>query len=252
MTRSPGLRSVTPAPISTTSPAISKPGVKGKGGFSWYFPSIISVSPKLIPAAWTATRTAPSRSAGAGVSSTTRLSGGPKALHKTARIVPLLAEQRRGGPHRPDDAPGDVLDDRPQLALEPRPLVLVEDAEPLENAAHRDLGGAPGAIVDLERDAVAKTGEGAAEDALGAGLDAEPRARDLHQHRRKAAGAVDHDRALRHGVEQAPRRRRAVGTEPFRIGHPRHAARHRAERNADDRDAAAVGAARRAAEIDAA
>src|SRR5258707_5798609 len=129
------------------------------------------MSPKLTPAAWTATRAVPGRKGGAAIVSTTRLSGSPNALHSTARICASL-QQRRRRPHPADDAAGDILDRRAQQPVEFFPLGIGEDAEALEDAAHRDLGGAAGAVLDLQRDTITEPGEGAAEDALCARLDA--------------------------------------------------------------------------------
>src|SRR5262249_34193793 len=87
-TRSPAFRLVTPGPTSLTTPAASMPGVKGKAGFSWYCPETSSRSAKLIPAACTAMRTAPSRIGGDEASPTTSFSGPPHSLHKAARMKP--------------------------------------------------------------------------------------------------------------------------------------------------------------------
>src|SRR5712671_3670658 len=62
------------------------PGVNGNAGFSWYCPEIKRRSAKLIPAACTAMRTAPSLMAGEGIFSTTSFSGPPHSLHSTARM----------------------------------------------------------------------------------------------------------------------------------------------------------------------
>ena len=44
MTRSPGARSVMPAPTARTMPPTSEPGAKGMGGWLWYLPATISTS----------------------------------------------------------------------------------------------------------------------------------------------------------------------------------------------------------------
>jgi len=76
----------TEAPTSTATPATSDPGEKGRGGFIWYMFWMINVSAKFTPAACTSILTPSLSTFGGATSSTTRDSGGPKALHKTAFI----------------------------------------------------------------------------------------------------------------------------------------------------------------------
>src|SRR5256714_6382757 len=89
MTLSPGLRPLTPAPISLTTPASSLPGENGSGGLNWYLFWMMSTSGKLTLAALTATTTSPGPGCGAATSSTTSDSGGPYCLQSTAFIVGL-------------------------------------------------------------------------------------------------------------------------------------------------------------------
>ena len=48
-TRSPTVRTRTPAPISRTTPAISRPGTKGGRGRTWYRPRSNRESAKVDP-----------------------------------------------------------------------------------------------------------------------------------------------------------------------------------------------------------
>ena len=43
-TRSPAVSPSTPSPTALTTPAISPPGEKGRGGLNWYLSSMISTS----------------------------------------------------------------------------------------------------------------------------------------------------------------------------------------------------------------
>ena len=83
-TSSPGAKSVTLAPTERTVPAISPPGENGKGGWLWYLPAIISTSGKFKAEALISINASWSPATGSGTFSSTRLSGGPKALHNTA------------------------------------------------------------------------------------------------------------------------------------------------------------------------
>src|SRR5438445_38417 len=86
MTRSPGRTLLTPAPTSFTTPASSLPGENGSGGLNWYLFWMMRKSGKLTLAAFTQTTTSPGPGLGAGSSSTTRDSGGPYCLQRTAFI----------------------------------------------------------------------------------------------------------------------------------------------------------------------
>src|SRR5438045_8834650 len=84
MTRSPARQPVTSAPTSLTTPASSLPGENGSGGLNWYLFWMISTSGKFTLAALTVITTSPGPGRGDGTSSTTRDSGGPNCLHRTA------------------------------------------------------------------------------------------------------------------------------------------------------------------------
>src|SRR5262252_293452 len=90
MTRSPALNRSTFGPTCETIPAASQPGEKGSGGFVWYLFSMIRTSGKLTLAALTDSTTSPGLAAGSATSSTTRDSGGPYCLQRTAFIGPIL------------------------------------------------------------------------------------------------------------------------------------------------------------------
>ena len=85
-TRSPALKRVTPLPVSSTTPVISVPGVKGKGGLRWYLPAITSEEAKETPAALTSMRNWSGLSAGSSTSSIFRSSGVPHFRHTMARM----------------------------------------------------------------------------------------------------------------------------------------------------------------------
>ncbi len=84
MTRSPTLKRATPSPSSFTTPAISAPGAKGKGGLNWYLFSMISTSGKLTPQALTWIAIWPGPGLGEGTSLRTSISGGPYSLQSMA------------------------------------------------------------------------------------------------------------------------------------------------------------------------
>ena len=69
-TLSPILRCFTSFETSIIVPEHSDPGINGKGGFIWYFPSTINISGKFKPAAETEMRICPARIFGDGTSST--------------------------------------------------------------------------------------------------------------------------------------------------------------------------------------
>ena len=76
----------TAAPISTTSPAASSPGVNGNSGFTWYLPAIISVSAKLTPEARTRMRAWCGCKCRASTSSSRSTSGAPHSRQRIAFI----------------------------------------------------------------------------------------------------------------------------------------------------------------------
>src|SRR2546422_10684545 len=84
ITRSPGLKLLTSDPTSFTTPASSLPGENGSGGLNWYLFWMMSTSGKLTLAALTLTTASPGPGRGEGRSSTTRVSGGPYCLQRTA------------------------------------------------------------------------------------------------------------------------------------------------------------------------
>src|SRR5947208_7458483 len=86
MTLSPGRTLLTPAPTSFTTPASSLPGENGSGGLNWYLFWMMSTSGKLTLAALTDTTASPGPARGEGSSSSTRVSGGPYCLQRTAFI----------------------------------------------------------------------------------------------------------------------------------------------------------------------
>src|SRR5262249_18298718 len=63
-----------------------------------YLPWTMSTSGKLTPAARTATSTRPGPGTGEGTSSTTRLLGGPQALHSTAFMYDAIITRRAALP----------------------------------------------------------------------------------------------------------------------------------------------------------
>ena len=90
------------APTSRTTPAISAPGMNGKGGFTWYLPCTIRMSKKLQPAAFTSTPSWPGPTTGSGSSRTPSSAGSIQRSTTTARMRFLrerrmLAWPRKGG-----------------------------------------------------------------------------------------------------------------------------------------------------------
>src|ERR1700728_1693174 len=74
-TRSPTLRSVTPAPTLSITPATSAAGENGNGGLIWYLPWIISRSKKFNAADLIAITASLGPATGSGTSASTRSSG---------------------------------------------------------------------------------------------------------------------------------------------------------------------------------
>ena len=74
-TRSPTLRSVTPAPTLSITPATSAAGENGNGGLIWYLPWIIRRSKKFSAADLIAITAWPASATGSGTSASTRSSG---------------------------------------------------------------------------------------------------------------------------------------------------------------------------------
>src|SRR5439155_17808569 len=78
----------------TTSPEISAPGTKGRGGLDWYWPATMSESKKLMPVALTLMRTSPSAGSPASTSSKCIESGPPSSCTTqafTGRRLPYSA-----------------------------------------------------------------------------------------------------------------------------------------------------------------
>src|SRR6266481_7160969 len=74
-TRSPTLRSVTPVPTLSITPATSAAGENGNGGLIWYLPWIIRMSKKFSAADLIAITASPGPATGSGTSASTRSSG---------------------------------------------------------------------------------------------------------------------------------------------------------------------------------
>src|ERR1700733_3361277 len=75
MTRSPGLRSLTPLPTLSITPATSAAGENGNGGLIWYLPWIIRRSKKFNLADLIAITASPGPAAGSASSVSTRSAG---------------------------------------------------------------------------------------------------------------------------------------------------------------------------------
>src|SRR6202158_5249245 len=74
-TRWPALRSVTPAPTLSITPATSAAGENGNGGLIWYLPLIIRGAKKFRAADLIAITASPGPATGSGTSVSTRSSG---------------------------------------------------------------------------------------------------------------------------------------------------------------------------------
>ena len=93
MTRSPTCTPLAPSPKASTTPASSPPGEKGRSGLNWYRSSMIRVSGKFTPTAFTVTSASPLPGTGSAISSTTSVSGPPAALDRTARMNSLPTDR---------------------------------------------------------------------------------------------------------------------------------------------------------------
>src|SRR5258706_539563 len=101
MTRSPGLKPVTPGPTLSTTPANSPPGENGNGGLVWYLPAMIRVSKKLSPTAATLATTSPAPAVGSGMSASTRSSGVPNPAAPRPAAPSPAATAATGGDAQP-------------------------------------------------------------------------------------------------------------------------------------------------------
>src|SRR5215475_7413501 len=78
------MNSLTPGPVSSTTPDKSEPSVSGGGGLTLLLPSRMSASHGPTPEAATLIRSSPSAGAGRATSSTTTTSGAPKRWIRAA------------------------------------------------------------------------------------------------------------------------------------------------------------------------
>src|SRR3954469_5153874 len=97
ITRSPGFKSVTPAPTLSTTPATSAAGENGNGGLIWYLPWIIKRSKKSSAADLIAITAWPGSATGSGTSASTRSSGPQYCEQRTAFMdTPDFRTQKEG------------------------------------------------------------------------------------------------------------------------------------------------------------
>src|SRR5882724_7936358 len=111
-TRSPGLRSVTPAPTLSITPATSAAGENGNGGLIWYLPWIIRRSKKFSAADLMAITAWPASATGSGTSVSTRSSGPQYCEQRTAFMDTPRCSKRIGNAlacFMPDLEPPDNL-----------------------------------------------------------------------------------------------------------------------------------------------
>src|SRR5438067_13271745 len=94
MTRSPALRSVTPTPTLSITPATSAAGENGNGGLLWYLPCTIRMSKKFNAADFTAITTWPGSAVGSGISLKFKSSGSHHCVQRLAFMIHL---ERRAG-----------------------------------------------------------------------------------------------------------------------------------------------------------
>src|SRR3954470_11773194 len=96
-TRSPILRSVTPAPTLSITPATSAAGENGNGGLIWYLPWIIRMSKKFSAADLIAITASPGPATGSGTSANTRSSGWQYCEQRMAFMdTPDFRKQKEG------------------------------------------------------------------------------------------------------------------------------------------------------------
>src|SRR5215475_1037609 len=87
------MNSLTPGPVSSTTPDKSEPSVSGGGGLTLLLPSRMSASHGPTPEAATMIRSSPAAGAGRGTSSTTTTSGAPKRWIRAAfMFVPPFSQ----------------------------------------------------------------------------------------------------------------------------------------------------------------
>src|ERR1700736_3313999 len=106
-TRSPTLRSLTPGPTLSITPAISAAGENGNGGLIWYLPWIIKRSKKFSAADLIAITASPGPATGSGTSVNTRSSGPQYCVQRMAFMdTPEFRTHSQAGSFMPDLKPG--------------------------------------------------------------------------------------------------------------------------------------------------
>src|SRR4051812_5328226 len=124
-TRSPTLRSVTPAPTLSITPATSAAGENGKGGLIWYLPWIIRMSKKFSAAALIAITASPGPATGSGTSASTRSSGWQYCEQRMAFMDTWASRLDCFASFMPDLKPGynpqRMHGPRPDQAIRPAP-----------------------------------------------------------------------------------------------------------------------------------
>ena len=116
-------------------------------------------------------------------------------------------------------------------------------------AASADLGRAPRPVADFRRARAPAPAAPPHRRPRRRAWRAPPR-RPPQQRGREAGAAADHQRRRRHRVEKPPRRLCPPGRHALGIDHARHRPRQARQRQADHRNAAPVGAARRARQVE--
>src|SRR5438093_3100445 len=136
-TRWPGRTRVTPGPIAVTTPASSWPGLKGSGGFTWYFPWTMRMSGKLQPMARVSTRTSPGPGAGSGSSCHSRSAGSPQRVATSACMngssPQMISRSAREAPDEGVGArreAGEELDSEPGGPAREADLAILDEGEP--------------------------------------------------------------------------------------------------------------------------
>mmetsp|Transcript_7046 Transcript_7046/g.29967 ORF Transcript_7046/g.29967 Transcript_7046/m.29967 type:complete len:240 (+) Transcript_7046:302-1021(+) len=127
--------------------------------------------------------------------------------------------------------------------------LVVGPQQRLGGRGHRGLGRAHRAVVDLQGQAQAQTGQSRAVDALGADLAEQRFAQGMHHTGVEAVGAADHEGLGRDGPPQPLRGQRMAFGQPLPGRAAGEGQRQRAQRQRKGRDRAAVDAARRLLDI---
>eukprot|EP01136_Pigoraptor_vietnamica_P034857 Opistho-1_new@99314 len=162
---------------------------------------------------------------------------------------PERRAQGLGRAHAADFDAIPVAQDLIAVAGQQRGLGLVQRQQSLGDGRHGGLGAAYLAVVDLQCHAQAQLGQGRAVHAFGADLAEDPLAQGLHHQGVEARRATDHEGGPGDGLAQALGRAGAFGGQTLPGADTGEGQGQCAQCDAEGRDGAAVGAARRLLQV---